>query len=96
MPRDRADIVSSLTSKGFELRQGNRDHDFLFLVHSGQTQAVFTKVSRGTSYRTIGDKLLGKMSRQLKITRTDFNALVDCPMTQQEYVLKLRQLGIIK
>lgn len=96
MPRERSQIVSSLTSKGFGLRQGKRDHDFLFFEHHNLTQAVFTKVSRGTEYREVGDKLLAKMSRQLKLTRKQFDELVDCPMQRPQYLEALREQGLLR
>ncbi len=95
MPRDRADVVATLCQKGFTLRQGNRDHDFLFLQCDGMTQAVFTKVSRGTGHRTIGDPLLGRMARQLRLSKGGLLDLVDCPMTGTQYLDHLKRLGIL-
>ena len=95
MPRDRTDILASLTSKGFELKQGKRDHDVLFFKQDGLIQAVFTRVSRGSQYKTIDDSLLGRMSRQLKISRRQFDDLVDCPMTAEDYQEVLRDNGVI-
>ena len=95
MPRDRSDILSSLTSKGFELQQGKRDHDVLFFTHKGLVQAVYTKLSRGSKRKTVGDSLLGRMSRQLKISRKEFDELVDCPMTANDYQQVLRSNGVI-
>jgi uncharacterized protein YtpQ (UPF0354 family) len=96
MPKERTHVVSGLKDKGFRLEQDKRDHDFLFFEHVGVTQAIYTKVSRGTSHRTIDDQLLGKMSRQLKLTRKQFNDLVDCPMSQVEYEDHLRQGGYLQ
>lgn len=95
MPRDRSDILSSLTSKGFELKQGKRDHYVLFFTHDGRVQPVFTKLSRGSQHKTVDDSLLGRMSRQLKISRKQFDELVDCPMTAKDYQDLLRSSGVI-
>ena len=95
MPRDRSDILSSLTSKGFELKQGKRDHDVLFFTHDGRVQPVFTKLSRGAQHKTVDDSLLGRMSRQLKISRKQFDELVDCSMTGKDYQDLLRSNGVI-
>jgi hypothetical protein len=96
MPRERADILASLTGKGFRLEQKSRDHDFLFLEQAGLTQAVFTKVSRGSSYATLGDELLSRMSKQLRLTRKEFDELVDCPMDEATYLAKLRERGVLR
>ena len=95
MPRNRAAIAAALSSKGFEERQGSRDHDFYFFVHSGLVRAVFTKLSRGRQYRTIDDSLLGRMSKQLQLTKRQFEDLVDCPMDRATYVEELRSRGVL-
>ncbi|HEV7588854.1 MAG TPA: hypothetical protein VGO40_12130 [Longimicrobium sp.] len=98
MPRDRSEVVAALKNKGFEERpEGkNRDHDMFFFVHGGLQRAVFTKVSRGSGYRTIGDDLLGKMAKQLQLTRGDFNLLVECPLGEVEYAEKLAAQGVLR
>ena len=96
MARERAEIVASLVTKGFDLQKKGRDHDFYFFRHPDLTQAVFTKVSRGTEYQTIGDQLLAKMSRQLKLTRAQFDQLVDCPMRKPKYVGVLASQGVLR
>lgn len=89
-------MVAALESKGFKLSQGNRDHDFLFFGHQGITQAIFTKVSRGSAYKTLGDPLLSKMSRQVKLTKGEFLDLVDCPMSEHEYLARLVAQGLVQ
>jgi hypothetical protein len=84
MPRDRSDITSALKRKGFKEKKGESDHDVYVLVYQGERQAVFTKVSRGSGYKTIGDELLSKMSKQLRLTNKQFRELVDCPMSQDD------------
>jgi hypothetical protein len=98
MPRDRSAVVAALKTKGFaERTEGkNRDLDTFFFVHGGLRRAVFTKVSRGSGYRTIGDDLLGKMAKQLQLTRGDFDLLVECPLGEAEYVEKLVARGVLR
>jgi len=98
MPKDRSEVVAALKAKGFTDRtEGkNRDHDTFFFVHGGLRRAVFTKVSRGSGYRTIGDDLLGKMAKQLQLTRGDFDLLVACPLGEAEYVEKLVTRGVLR
>lgn len=92
MTRERRDIDSALTGKGFEREQG-RDHHSYRLYIGKTKQAIGTRMSMGTSHRTIGDPLLGKMARQLMLTKSDFLDLVDCDMDGPAYIAKLRANG---
>lgn len=96
MPRDRKDIDASLVSKGFTPRRKGKDHDFFFLSHRNLTRAVYTKLSRGKQYKTYGDELLSRMSRQLQITRQQLDQLIDCTMDGAQYITALEAQGIIR
>jgi len=93
--RDRADIAASLERKGFALRQGKKDHDFYYFEWPGLTTAVFTKLSRGSSYKTYGHELLDEVKRQLKLTTPQLLELIDCPMAADDYVKILIDSGVI-
>jgi len=97
MPRDRADVVAALTSKGFvpDNKKG-RDHDWYFFKYPDLIRSIGTYVSRGTDCRELSDRLLGKMSRQLQLTRPQFDSLVDCSMDEPKYVAVLRSLGVLR
>jgi|GEM_PF-838683 len=95
MPLDRADILAALQAKGFELEQKNRDPDFLFFRHKGLTSAVLTKVSRGSRYRTIDDRLVSKMGKQAKLTKREFESLVRCSLTEQGFIAALSRQGVL-
>ncbi len=92
MPLERRDIDSALTRKGFRVDQDS-DHDKYWLFYNGTEQAIYTKLSRGTQYRTIGDDLVGKIARQLKLTKPKLEELVDCSMTGPDYRAFLKQRG---
>lgn len=87
MPRDARDLISGLKQKGFVQSEG--DHHFFRLHIDGKKQIISTKVSHGE--REIGDPLLGKMARQIGLSRRDFLQLVDCPLTFDRYVELLRE-----
>lgn len=44
-----------------------------------------TKMSHGSSHKTIGDPLLGAMAKQIGLTKKDFLHMVDCNIDQAEY-----------
>ena len=87
MPKKVRDIISDLQRKGF--RSQENDRTFLHLWVGGKKTPVWTKRSHGE--KEIGDRLLGLMARQLRVTRREFNDLVDCPLSEDEYVRMLRE-----
>lgn len=92
--RDRENIRNSLAKKGFI--EENNDHYFYTLIYKNKKTAVFTKLSKGTHYRTIQQKLLSLMSRQLKLSNHEFLELVDCDMTGEQYIQILKERNILK
>ena len=86
MPRKQSDVEKSLTSKGFKPRQGDHSY-FNYYCSTGKKTAVFTKTSHGA--REIDDHLLGRMARQCKLSRADFDQLIECPLDRAGYESKL-------
>ncbi len=95
--RERAVIAASLNRKGFALNPGkpNPDHDYYHFQHPGLTTAVFTKISRGKEYKNYGDDLLGRMTKQLKLTTQQLLQLIDCTMDGDQYLKVLIKRGVI-
>lgn len=84
MTRERSDIDSALQRKGFEKIEG--DHWFyIYWNLSGKKTMKKTKISRGTSHKTVGDILLGKMARQIGLSKMQFLELVDCTLSRSAY-----------
>jgi len=79
----RDDVEASLRQKGFEEAPG--DHRFFKLMVDGKYTGLFTKTSRGKKYKTLGDELVGRMARQVKLTKAEFCKLVDCSLSGDEY-----------
>lgn len=93
--RDRNTISSSLQKKGFILEE-NHDHKcFFYCSKSGKRTKVRTMVSHGTKYKVIGDNLLAQMSKQCKLSKSEFLDLIDCHLTQDSYEAKLQAQAII-
>lgn len=82
MPLKARDVERALTTKGFQKSGG--DHHYYFLWHNGQKTHIRTKISHGES--EIHDKNCGAMARQIKLTRSQFEDFVECPLTAQKYV----------
>lgn len=92
MPRKQADVERALKAKGFSLGTGDHKH-FLYMTKAGKKTAVFTKTSHGS--KEISDNLLGKMARQVKLNRSDFDMLIDCPLDRDAYERKLVAQNVI-
>jgi predicted RNA binding protein YcfA (HicA-like mRNA interferase family) len=91
MPRDAKDVKSSLTKKGFRLREGKDSYFHLFV--DGAKTPVWTKVSHGE--KEIHDGLLSAMARQMRLSKRQLGDFVDCPLSEEEYVRFLREANQI-
>jgi predicted RNA binding protein YcfA (HicA-like mRNA interferase family) len=92
MPRDAADIAKALLRKGFQEKGG--DHRFYHLIVDEKKTRVFTKMSHGK--KEVPDNLLSVMARQAGLTRKQFLELVDCPLSQGQYLGILRRANLIE
>lgn len=93
MPRKQSDIERSLTSKGFQHKVGDHSY-FHYYSKAGKKTAVFTKTSHGA--REIDDHLLGRMAKQCKLYRADFDRLIDCPLDRVGYETRLIAQGAVE
>lgn len=89
MPRKTLSVIENLQRKGFRKRQGGDKYFHLYV--DGKKTAVFTFVSHGE--REIHDGLLAQMAKQTKLVKKEFIDLVDCPLTEEEYLKLLRERG---
>jgi hypothetical protein len=94
--KDRSEVKKALESKGFKLSdKKSKDHFFYIYIYKGKKTSIFTKLSHGSKYKSIGDDLLQKMSRQLKLNKVQFIDFVDCPLTKEDYEKHLKDIGVI-
>jgi hypothetical protein len=87
MPNTRSgrDIDSALVRKGFQ-RFRDGDHvRYRFYEPDNDNPLTRTKISHGMMGDTIGAKLLSEMARQLRLTKTQFLALIDCTLDEEGY-----------
>lgn len=93
MARKPNDVEKSLEKKGFQRKEGDH-HYFNYYTKAGKKTKVFTKTSHGV--KELDDSLLGMMSRQCKLTRQDFDRLIDCPLDRDGYERKLIEVGAVE
>ena len=90
--RDRTKIKSSLSSKGFKNTGG--DHEYYYFYREGKKKKIFTKISRGSKYKTYGDGLLREVKKQLYLsTKKKLLDFIDCPMSKDNYIDELKEAG---
>ncbi len=82
-----------LSKLGMEKDQ--TDHRVYRFVYEGRLVAR-TFVSTGsTKYKTLGDDLIAKMAKQLHVTSPFFVGIVKCSNSREDYVVRLRQQGLL-
>jgi hypothetical protein len=92
MPRKTSDVEKSLMKKGFRSKGGDH-HYLMYFTLTGKKSAVFTKTSHGS--RELGDSLLGRMAKQVCLSRAEFDQLIECPLDQASYERKLQRSGAL-
>lgn len=75
-------IAAALTKKGFEDRNG--DHKFFYYVYNGKKINIFTYLSNGSG-NEIGDSLISRMSKELKLEKASFMELIECTLSGDAY-----------
>ena len=91
--RAKREVEAALQKKGFREVEGDH-HWFLYWTSDGLKTTIRTKTSHGAT-KDLGDGLLAQMARQLRISKSEFLQLVDCPMTREQYERVLQRAGHI-
>lgn len=92
--RKRDEVENGLERKGFN--KSNNDHKkYIYYTFTGKKTSVWTKMSHGSNYNKLSEDMLRKIARQCRITRTDLDKFLDCPLTRENYESMLIQAGHI-
>ncbi|MCX5645908.1 MAG: hypothetical protein NTZ17_14705 [Phycisphaerae bacterium] len=86
------DIRKALTGKGFRIVESH--HEMLWFFVQGKKTSIRTRLSHGSE--EYNDSLLGQMAKQLKLKRADLDRLIECLLTEKEYVNKLIHDGHVR
>lgn len=84
-------IASALTSKGFRVRKGRRDHIYYVLWRDGIKTHIWTKISHGK--KEYSNNLIGQLRKQLRLDKREFFDLIDCPLSKEGYISLLLEKG---
>ena len=86
-PRKNKKVSSDLKAKGFRTtpRGGKRqDHEYLHFYHGNIKTDIFTFVSHGT--KMVSREILKQMATQVHLENNEFEQLLDCPISYQQYI----------
>lgn len=86
-----AEIKQSLQKKGFKLDPNRKKHIYYFFYYNGEKTALNTHVSHG--HNDINDHLISMMAKETKLDKPDFVKLIDCHLSEQEYIKKQIENG---
>ena len=92
MVRDAKKTEQSLLKKGFIKIQGAKHIHYVFVCKGNEICKTF--MSRNE--QDIGDHLIGQMSKQLCIGKKEFIGLIDCPLSEEDYIKILKGKDLLK
>lgn len=93
--RDRHKVAGALCSKGFLYLEKDH-HRFIFHTSSGEKTKIFTKMSKGTSHKSISKNIFKLMAKQCYLSNAEFKDLLDCPLSREDYERLLKDRGVIR
>ena len=85
-------VNRSLSSKGFQ--EDKVDHKFYIFFYNGEKTGIRTKTSHGS--KDIGEQIIGVMSKQTRLSKTEFLDLVNCPLSKNDYIELLIKRNYLK
>ena len=95
MPIEREKIRRALKGKGYIEVTKKKDHDFFYLFLNGIKYPIFTKLSRGSSYKEYSDDLVKDVYKQIRLSKVEFAKYVECSLKLEEYVKLLLERNAI-
>ncbi|MBI5058843.1 hypothetical protein HZB60_03545 [candidate division KSB1 bacterium] len=85
-------LQSVLELKGFE--ESSTHHHMYWFYNSGKKTSIRTRVSHSSG--DYDQYLLGQVAKQLKLSKTDLVAFIECPLSREDYTKKLIAEGHIR
>ena len=87
--RKTRDVSTSLCRKGFQKKE--TDHTKFHLYIDGKRTGIYTKISHGEV--EVHEPLIKSMARELRLSKEQFLALVDCHIDGDQYISILNENG---
>lgn len=93
MVREAGKVRQNLLKKGFVEIQG-ANHILYEFERNGTVTEIRTFMSRNN--QDINDYLIIKMKNQLYLDKKDFLDLIDCPLSEEDYIKILKDKNLLK
>ena len=77
-------VQSALERKGF-VKKGSGHKHFIYHTLDGMKTSVRTMISHGRGNAVIGDDLLHRMAQQCHLQKSEFENLIECPLSRKDY-----------
>ena len=90
MPRKHRNVLSGLSTKGFEIEKNRKHIHFVYVDLKGLTTTARTMLSHAAGSDDVSDQLLSQMAKQVGLRRSEFLDLVDCPMSRESLDVRVR------
>ncbi|MFR1850293.1 MAG: type II toxin-antitoxin system HicA family toxin [Clostridium sp.] len=84
-------VEKALKRKGF--KEEPRDHKYFVFYNNGKKTRIKTKVSH--CGQEINDYLIDQMKKQLHLNKSQFEDLINCPLSEEDYKAILKAQNII-
>jgi hypothetical protein len=84
-------VLKALLAKGFVRRDTH--HIMLWFMPGGRHTSVVTRISHGT--KTVDDWLLARIAHQLGLSKKELLALIECTLSEAEYLRLLVERGLV-
>ena len=85
------EVESALKRKGF--KEDLRHHKYFIFYNDGKKTRVKTKVSH--CHQEINDHLINQMKKQLHLSKSQFENLIRCPLSEEEHKAILKEQNLI-
>lgn len=85
MPAKKNVVRAGLCKKGFLPDRKTAHEYYRYITSKGELTKILVCFSHGAKGSEIADKTLGKMAKQCKLTRRQFDRFVDCEMSVKQY-----------
>lgn len=81
----RGEIKKSLQKKGSVEESGAKHIQYRF-YHKNKRTKIYTFVSRGSESKDISRSIFSQMAEQCRVSSKNFHKLIDCSLSEAEYI----------
>lgn len=90
------DVRRALLAKGFQ-KEKSTDHEWYRFYRNGKASSIRTKISHGDKGELVSSSpLMTNVQRQLRLQHKQLVALLNCPMSEEEYAAHLEGEGHLR